>query len=107
MSNNNMILVYITNPSKEKANHIAHHLLEKKLIACANIFSVDSHYWWEGKIEQANEFVLIAKTIPQNYNNLKEEVEKIHPYSTPCIIKIPVQANEKYFSWLNNEVREC
>ena len=102
----NFIFVYITNPTKQEARKIAKYLLKKKLIACANIFSINSLYWWKGKIADEGEFVLIAKTLEKNFKKVKEEVEKIHSYSIPCIIKIPVSANEKYFKWLKSEVGE-
>jgi len=100
----NLILVYITNPTKAEANKIARVLLKKHLIACANIFPIESLYRWQGKIADESEFVLIAKTKKENYNKVKKEVEKIHSYSIPCIIQIPAQANEKYFEWLKGEV---
>ncbi len=102
-----MILVYITNPSKEVAQNIAKHLLGKKLIACANIFGpVISIYPWEGEIYEDAEYVLICKTIEDNFGKIKEEVENIHPYSTPCIIKISAEANEKYLKWLKGEIEQ-
>jgi len=101
----NFIFIYITNPSKEKAKEIARHLLEKKLIACANIFPIDSLYWWEGKVTEDNEFVLIAKTTENKFEKVKDEVRKIHPYKIPCIIKIPVSSNREYFDWLKGEVK--
>ena len=100
----NFIFIYITNPTKEEAKRIARHLLERKLIACGNIFPINSLYWWEGKIADENEFVLIAKTIEANYEKVKNEVEKIHSYQVPCIIKIPVSSNKKYFDWLKGEI---
>jgi len=100
-----MILVYITNPKKRTAQKIAKYLLEKRLIACANIFEIESFYWWENKIERAKEFVLIGKTVEKNYEKIKKEVEKIHPYKIPCILKINTQANQKYLNWLKEEIR--
>lgn len=99
------IFIYITSPSKEKAGEIARHLLEKRLVACANIFPIDSLYWWEGKITEENEFVLIAKTTKENFERVREEVKKIHPYKTPCIVRIPVSSNEEYFNWLKGEIK--
>lgn len=101
---NNIILIYVTNPSKEKASEVGKHLLEKKLIGCANIFPIDSMYWWEGKITDDSEYVLIAKTLESNYEKVQKEVENIHPYSVPCIVKLPAAANEKYFNWLKEQV---
>jgi len=100
------IFIYITNPTKNEARGIARHLLKKKLIACGNIFSINSLYWWKGKIADENEFVLVAKTIKANFEKVKSEVEKIHPYKIPCIVKIPVNSNKKYFDWLKNEIKK-
>ena len=100
----NFIFVYITNPNEEEARKIARHLLEKKLIACANIFPISSLYWWKGKIADEKEVVLIAKTLEENFEKVKEEVKKIHSYSVPCIIKIPVSSNKKYFDCIKEEV---
>jgi len=99
------IFIYITNPSKEVAKKIAGHLLEKKLIACANIFPIDSFYLWEGKVEEEDECVLIAKAREENFQLVKKEVEGIHPHSVPCIAKIPVAFNEKYRRWLKEATR--
>lgn len=97
----NFIFIYITNPTKNEARKIAEHLLCKKLIACANIFPIDSLYRRKDKIADEKEFVLIAKTKKENFERVKREVEKIHPYDIPCIVKIPVSSNEKYYKWLN------
>lgn len=102
---NNFIFIYITNSSKEEARKIARHLLTKKLIACANIHpEVESLYPWKGKMTEEKEVILIAKTLEKNFEKVKSEVEKIHSYSTPCIIKISVSSNEKYFEWLKGEI---
>lgn len=96
----NFIFIYITNPTKKEARRVAKHLLQKKLIGCANISPINSLYWWNGKIADEKEFVLIAKTKRNNFEKVKREVEKIHSYTIPCIIKIPVSSNEKYYKWL-------
>ena len=96
----NFIFIYITNPTKTEARKIAKHLLKKKLIACANIFPIISLYWWKGKITDENEFVLIVKARKESFKELKKEVENIHPYTIPCIVKISVSSNEKYYNWL-------
>lgn len=102
---NEIILVYITNSSKKEATKVAKHLLDKKLIVCANIFeNVTSIYLWEGKMAEETEYQLIVKTLEKHYETIIKEIEKIHSYSIPCIIKIPASANEKYFNWLKSEI---
>ncbi len=99
------LFIYITNPSKKQARRVARHLLKRKLIACANIFGpVNSLYHWGGKLVDENEYILLAKTAAADFGKIKKEVEKIHPYSIPCIAKIPVSFNRKYFAWLKNQI---
>lgn len=99
-----MILVYITNPTKEEAKKIVKHLIEKKLIACASIFPIESLYNWNGKLADESEFVLLGKTKEDNYDKIVVEVEKIHSYDVPCILKLPMEANGKYKNWLEKEL---
>ena len=103
---NNFILIYITVSNEEEASKIAKYLLNKKIIACANTFPIRSIYKWNDKINDEVEFVLILKTLNKNFEKVKKEIEKIHSYDVPCIIKIPVSSNEKYFDWIRKEVRE-
>lgn len=100
-----MTLIYITCKDNKEAEKISKHLLEKRLIACANLHPIRSLYWWEGKIQEDNEVVVIAKTLEKNYNKIKEEVKKIHSYDVPCILKIDAEANESYDKWVKEEVK--
>ena len=102
---NDFIFVYITNPSKEAARKISKHLLDKHLIACANLFPIESIYRWKGKIKEEKEYALIVKTLDKHFGRIKREVETTHPYSIPCIVKIPVSSNLKYFTWIKKEVK--
>ncbi len=100
-----IILVYITFPNLKQAKKIAHRLLRQKLIACGNIFPINSLYCWKNKVVDEKEFVLIGKTKENKFKEIKEEVEKNHPYSTPCVIKIPALANNEYYDWLEKELK--
>lgn len=97
-------MVYITHPNEEKAKEISNHLLEKRLIACANIFPIASAYWWQGAIQREGEWVSIVKTSLEKWEQLKAEVESVHPYEVPCIIKMEVEANEAYGKWINSMI---
>ncbi len=97
-------LLYIPTSSKREASKIAKHLLAKRLVACANVFPITSLYLWKGKIVNEKEVVLLLKTFAKNFTKVKKEVEKIHSYKTPAILKIPAEANEKYVKWLKNEI---
>ena len=95
-----MILIYITCKDKQEAKKISKHLLEKKIIACTNFFPIESMYWWKNKIQEDNEFVVIANTKEENYEKVKQEVKKIHSYDIPCIIKLNSEGNKEYTDWI-------
>ena len=101
-----MALVYITCKDEKEAVKLSKYLLEKRLIACSNLFPIRSMYWWKGKIQDEKEYVILAKTLEKNYNKIKEEVSKIHSYDVPCILKIDAEANERYDEWVKKETRQ-
>jgi periplasmic divalent cation tolerance protein len=99
-----LIIAYIPSPTQEVAQTMALHLLEQKLIACANIVPSISMYWWQGENKTQEEHILIVKTLPNQTQKLEEEIKKVHPYQTPCILKISARANEQYYRWVSHEV---
>ncbi len=100
-----MTLIYITCKDKEEARKISKALLEKRLIACSNIFPIESMYWWKGGIEQDNEYVILAKTRSCLYSEIKGFVEEIHSYQCPAIVKIDAEANEDYTRWVKGQLK--
>lgn len=97
--------VYITASSKDEAEKIAKLLLEKKLAACINIFPINSFFWWEGKIERAEEFAMIVKTKAEKFSELRDFVKSIHSYTTPCICSISVEKGLRDFlDWIDRTV---
>ena len=98
-----MVLAYITCKDKKEAIKISKYLLKKRLIACSNMFPINSLYWWKGKIINDKEFVIIAKTTEKNFKILEKEVKKIHSYEIPAILKIKADANKDYLKWVKKE----
>ncbi|GBD04165.1 Divalent-cation tolerance protein CutA [bacterium HR19] len=94
-------VVFITVPDEETGVKIARWLVEKKLAACINIIPISkSVYIWKGKVEEHPEFLLVVKTKEKVFDMLKEEVEKIHPYTVPEIIGFEIKKSaEKYANW--------
>lgn len=98
------ILIYTTYKNLEDAQNITNHLLNEKLIACVNFFPITSQYIWKGSIETSNEITAILKTRIDNWDKVKDYIEKNHPYETPCIIKLAeVESNDSYASWIQKE----
>ena len=100
-----MISVYITCKTEKEAIKISKHLLKKRLIACSNTFPIKRGYWWNKKIVNDTEIVILAKTIGKNYGKIIKEVKKLHSYKTPCILKFNIEANKEYEEWVKKETR--
>jgi periplasmic divalent cation tolerance protein len=95
----------IVNDNSATLKNISMLLLNKRLIACANIFPIKSLYWWKGKIVDDRENVIIAKTTESKIDKVENEVKKIHSYTIPCILKIKATANKEYQKWADKEIR--
>ena len=103
----NYILVLVTASSKKEAEKISHRLLEQKLIACANIVGpVSSHFHWGGKVEAAEEFLVLMKSRRDLFEELSEQVRGLHSYEVPEILALPIVAgSEAYLDWLSGSLK--
>jgi periplasmic divalent cation tolerance protein len=99
------IVVFITVDSQENAQKIANKLLAERKVACVNIIpAIESHYWWQGKVESENEFMLVVKTRPALLDELIALVKQNHPYTIPEIIALPIiGGNKEYLDWIEKE----
>ncbi|NJE29952.1 divalent-cation tolerance protein CutA [Thermococcus sp. 18S1] len=96
-----MILVYTTFPDWESAERVVKALLERKLIACANLREHKAFYWWQGKIEEDKEVGAILKTEVEKWRELRDAIKEMHPYEVPLIARIEVdKVNDEYAEWL-------
>ncbi|HID92594.1 MAG TPA: divalent-cation tolerance protein CutA [bacterium (Candidatus Stahlbacteria)] len=100
------ISVYTTLPDAEKAKEIAKTLVSERLCACANIFKVDSVYWWKGNVEEEAEYGIILKTKEDVYTKLEARIKELHPYEVPMIVTHRIDKGaESYLEWIDEEVR--
>lgn len=99
--------VYMTVGTREAADDLANHLLGARLAACVNIIGTSSsQFWWEGKVQQAEEIVLVAKTRADLVNDITTTVKRLNNYVNPCVIAFPIVAgNPDYVRWILNETR--
>ena len=95
-------LVLVTAPDLKTARALARAALAAKLIACANLIpKIESHYWWQGKMESGMEVLLVLKTQKAKLAALEKLVLARHPYDTPEFVVLPLAAgNQKYLNWL-------
>jgi periplasmic divalent cation tolerance protein len=101
------IFVYVTVPSVLEARAIAEAVLQDRLAACANILpGMHSIYHWQGKIEQAEECVVVFKTRATLFQALEACVKEMHKYSNPCIVALPLTAaSAPYLDWILAETK--
>jgi periplasmic divalent cation tolerance protein len=100
------IVVLITVPSREVGEKVARALLEQRLAACVNILpAIQSHYWWQGEIQQEQEALLFVKSRADLFESrLIPAVQAVHPYEVPEIIALPVTMGlESYLGWVTQE----
>lgn len=96
-------LIYVPFPSFEEASKVSNNLINRHLIACANIITSDSQYIWQGEFCSENEWIAIMKTSLEILMDVEIEIEKLHSYDTPAIIQWEVSANEKYAKWIASQ----
>jgi periplasmic divalent cation tolerance protein len=95
-------LVYTTYPSLGEAERAGQTIVGRRLAACVNILpGMVSHYWWEGKVERGEEVVMIIKTRASLAGAVQDAVKANHPYSTPALLVLPVDAvDPAYHAWI-------
>jgi len=96
------VLVYTTWPSIVEAEAAGRHIVEKRLAACVNILpGMISHYWWQGKIERAEETVMLIKTRASLADKVGSAVKELHSYTTPAIMVLAVEhLDPAYHQWI-------
>jgi len=97
-------MVYVTHKNIEDAKELCKILIDCKLIACANLYPIESLYKWKDEFVDEKEIVSILKTHSKNWTKLKTKIEEIHPYETPCISKIDTEFNQKFSKWIDSEL---
>jgi periplasmic divalent cation tolerance protein len=96
-------VVLVTCPSLAEARQIARTVVQKRIAACANIFTapVESLYTWKGKFETSREHLLLIKTSTKRLKFLEREIRRLHSYETPEFLVLPISAGSRdYLSWL-------
>jgi len=101
------VVVFITASDNEEAQKIASLLLKHRQAACINIIpEVDSRFWWQDKLESAQENLLVIKTKASLLPDIIKSVKKNHSNDVPEIIAMPiVGGNQDYLDWIDSEVK--
>lgn len=102
------IQVLTTVAAKAAAQEIADTLLREKLAACVQILGpIESRYWWQGRLETAEEWQCVAKTRLRLYDRLEAAILRVHLYEVPEIIVSRIETgNPAYLDWLQSQLQE-
>jgi periplasmic divalent cation tolerance protein len=96
----------MTAGNKQEAAKIVHTLLEEKLIACGNIIeNVSSMFWWQNKIEEEKEVLVVMKSQQSLFKQLSKRIEELHSYDVPEILALPiVDGSQAYLNWMKENI---
>jgi periplasmic divalent cation tolerance protein len=100
-------IILCTCPDIECAKAIAQHLVKEKLAACVNIIpNIISVYRWQDEIQSDNEVQLIIKTQTNKFNDVADEIKRLHRYDTPEIIAMNIQQGDNnYLNWITESLK--
>lgn len=101
-----LIVVLCTAPA-EQSESMARIIVEEGLCACVNVVpAVRSFFRWQGKVDVADEHLLIAKTTAAAFELLRDRLAALHPYDVPEVIALPISAGlPAYLSWVVESVQ--
>ncbi|HEY5030700.1 MAG TPA: divalent-cation tolerance protein CutA [Candidatus Angelobacter sp.] len=102
----NARIVLTTTGSQEEGRKIAQALVDRRLAACVNIVpQIESIYRWQGKIETAEEWLLVIKTQADLFERVRDAVKELHSYDLPEFVMLEVAAgSQEYLSWIAENV---
>ena len=96
------IVVITTAGTEEEANSLARELVGRRHAACVNVLPVHkSVYRWQGKLCEESEFLLVIKSIKDEYRAIEATIQELHSYELPEVLAIPIQhADERFLGWI-------
>jgi len=99
-------MVITTCPSMNEAEQLAEKLVAARLAACVNIVpGVVSLYEWQGRMERAQEFILLIKSRTELFAELEKLVQASHSYELPELVAVPIdEGSSAYLNWIDAQL---
>ncbi len=100
------IVVHVAVKDIEEGRKIAKSVVKRRLATCVNIIpEIESYFWWKDKLDTAKEVMLIIKTKESLLPELTKAIKKLHSYSIPEIIALPIVGGSRdYLEWIDSEI---
>lgn len=96
-------MLLTTVASRADAAKIANLLIGEKLAACVQLLPIESFYFWQGKVQNENELLLLIKTRTALFDAAIARIKAVHPYTVPEIVGTGFLAGSKpYLDWINS-----
>jgi len=94
-------LVMTTVDTQEAADRLIARVLDDRLAACVQAHAVASHYVWKGERQSSPELLLQMKIKTADFEALAQAIREVHPYDTPEIVRLPIEAGDpRYLAWI-------
>ena len=102
------IIALTTVPDEQRGQAIALDIVGRRLAACVNVLPPGrSFYWWEGKVTEERECILVIKTRAELFGALEKSLKALHPYKVPELVTLAIdQGSADYLEWLDKETRD-
>ena len=99
-------VILVTAPDLKVARRLVRGALREKLVACANLIpKIESHYWWQGRVESGAEVLILFKTARARLAALEKFILAEHPYDTPEFVVLPLTSGtRRYLNWISVSV---
>jgi len=101
-------VVLMTAPDRATAESLAESVVGERLAACASLVpGLTSLFWWEGRVQRAEEVLLLLKTEADRVPALIARAAELHPYDVPEVLALQVDAGfGPYLDWVRAETQE-
>lgn len=102
-----LILIFLTCANRQEADLITHVLLDKKLVVCVKKMPISSSFLWKGSKDHSEEVLLVMDSIEKNFEQIEEEVRKIHSYDVFVLVASPIIKSAKgVVEWARGELSD-
>ncbi len=99
------IIVYVTVTDMSEGQEIAKNLVDHHIVACVNMYPIQSVFVWDGETSSESEVVMFIKTTEDKFEEVRDVVRSLHSYDLPAIVYWEINGEENYLNWIRTSVK--